>query len=45
MIGKMSPIEKLFQLHEIRSLINSDIREFWNGIITDKDRLVLDRDE
>lgn len=45
MLEPISPMQKLMSLHGLRADINKHIQKFWNGIIDETDRLILDRDE
>ena len=45
MVKTSSPLEKLFALKDIKDQIQTEIHEFWSGVITDESKLVLTRDE
>lgn len=45
MVKTCSPLEKLFMLRDLKDLIQLEVQDFWQGVITDPSKLILNRDE
>eukprot|EP00347_Sterkiella_histriomuscorum_P017609 403348685 len=45
MLKTCSPLDKLLMINSLKKQIELDIEEYWDGIITDKNKILVNRDE
>ncbi|CDW88022.1 UNKNOWN [Stylonychia lemnae] len=45
MIKPHPPIDKLFQLYHLKEQIQQEVQDYWKDIITDKKKILINRDE